>query len=168
MRRKKKSVALLMQLMLLSWIVLGCDVSAQSNVDFFTETSSIDLSEETVNQVALGDSEVKVEVAFGQPEKIVEADNAQSKQYIYDGIVVTINEGYVRRYVIDDTYPTGQGVRMGDHKTSVINNYGEHYYERIETGAEIVGYFDKRNQINVEFAFNADQLIGVTTSQYDR
>ena len=58
----------------------------------------------------------------------------------------------VQRYMIStDMFHTAKGIRIGSSKAEVIDKYGDSYYTRKETGVYIMGYFDKENEMSIEF-----------------
>ena len=48
---------------------------------------------------------------------------------------------------------------MGDTKENVIQAYGENFYERVESGLDTIGYFDKENMINLEIGFKENKIV---------
>ena len=46
----------------------------------------------------------------------------------------------------------------------VIQAYGGNYYEREDSGARIIGYFDKTQKVNMEFSFN-ETIEGIIVSK---
>lgn len=58
--------------------------------------------------------------------------------------------------IFKEKYITQKGIKLGSSKKEVIDVYGENYYEREDTGEEIIGYFDKTKKVNIEFAFRDD------------
>ncbi|MGR9522437.1 hypothetical protein ACSS31_01230 [Priestia megaterium] len=53
-----------------------------------------------------------------------------------------------------------KGIHTGDSKKDVIRAYGENYYERKDTGATIIGYFDKTHKLNIEFSLDDNSKVG--------
>ncbi|WP_367041387.1 hypothetical protein [Priestia megaterium] len=72
-----------------------------------------------------------------------------------------IVDNKVSRYdLISSKYSTEKGIHTGDSKKDVIRAYGENYYEREDTGATIVGYFDKNHKLNIEFSLDDKDKVG--------
>ncbi len=61
-------------------------------------------------------------------------------------------------------YTLSKGITIGNSKTDVMNAYGKNYYERTDTGANIIGYFDKVNNINIEFGMSDNKVNGIIVS----
>ncbi|MEG9296869.1 hypothetical protein V6B33_10420 [Mangrovibacillus sp. Mu-81] len=66
----------------------------------------------------------------------------------------------VFRYFFSEDHRTSKGITVGDSPVKVIESYGPNYYERTETGTEIIGYLDKKNGISIEFSCHENNLAG--------
>ena len=74
--------------------------------------------------------------------------------------------GEVKRYFITSgKYSTGKGISEGSSKKDVIKAYGENFYERTDSGATIMGYFDKENKINIELGMSNDKVDGIIVAE---
>ncbi|MGB3569862.1 MAG: hypothetical protein WBA30_22265 [Priestia megaterium] len=62
--------------------------------------------------------------------------------------------------MISSKYGTEKGIHTSDSKKDVIRVYGENYYEREDTGATIIGYFDKNHKLNIEFSLDDKDKVG--------
>ena len=138
-------------------VLTGCDPFAKSKMEFYNSTESINLSEENVNSITLNSTVNDVTEAFGKPIKVNIVTNPQSKYLVYDGIEFGMIEDKVIRYYFNNNYQTAKGISVGDTKEIVIQAYGENFYERVESGLNTIGYFDKEHRINLEFGFKENK-----------
>lgn len=142
-------------------ISTGCDPSSKDKMEYYDNTKGIDLSDENVNSISLNSNENDVLNAFGKPTEITETTNPISKHLAYNGIEFEVIEDKVIRYFFKEKYQTSKRITVGDTKKEVVKTYSENYYERNDTGSEIIGYFDKDNMINIEFTFEKNKVEGV-------
>ncbi len=139
--------------------LMGCDPFTKNKSDFYNNTESINLSEENVNSITLNSTENDVIGAFGKPIEVKNGTNPKSKYLIYEGIEFEMIEDKVNRYYFNNNYQTARGITVGDTKESVIQAYGENFYERVESGLNTIGYFDKENMTNLEIGFKDNKTV---------
>lgn len=151
-------------LLILIISLTGCGTT--DKMEFYDDTKSTTLSEE-VNSISLDSQEAKVRQTFGKPDSVREVENNDSNYLVYDDIEFQItNDKVVRYFYTNNKYKTKKGMELGSSKEDVIHAYGENYYVREDTGTEIIGYFDKRKKVNIEFGFSED-LDSVMVSKID-
>ncbi|MCG7344546.1 hypothetical protein MHZ92_10395 [Sporosarcina sp. ACRSL] len=156
MKSKTKFGTLIFSLFMLLFVI-GCDPFAKSKTDFYNSTESINLSEENVSSIKINSTTNDVTGTFGKPVKVNIETNPTSKYLIYEGIEFGIMEDKVFRYYFNNNYQTAKGITVSDTKEDVIQAYGEDFYERVESGLDIIGYFDKENMINLEIGFEENK-----------
>lgn len=160
----RKFTGILSLVIIFSAILNGC--GTVDNLEFYDDTESTSLSEE-VNTISIGSKEDRLRQVFGEPISVEKPDESNSKYLEYDDIEFEIKDGEVVRYFYSNKkYITQKGIKLGSSKEDVIDVYGENYYEREDTGTEIIGYFDKTKKVNIEFAFS-DDLDLVMVSKID-
>ncbi|MFJ7848624.1 hypothetical protein ACIQZM_00710 [Peribacillus sp. NPDC097206] len=158
-----------LSILLLSIIVLsGCGTT--NKMDFYENTDSTSLSEE-VNTISLNSTEDKIKEVLGEPDFVEEVEKSKSTYLIYgkdrdnSDIEFQIVNGQVASYFFsNNTYKTSKKITKGSSKEDVIQEYGENYYERDDSGAKIMGYFDKNQKVNMEFSFN-ETIEGIIISK---
>lgn len=158
-----------LSILLLSIIVLsGCGTT--NKMDFYENTDSTSLSEE-VNTISLNSTEDKIKEILGEPDFVEEVEKSKSTYLIYgkdrdnSDIEFQIVNGQVASYFFSsNTYKTSKKITKGSSKEDVIQEYGENYYERDDSGAKIMGYFDKNQKVNMEFSFN-ETIEGIIISK---
>ncbi|MFJ7677125.1 hypothetical protein ACIQXQ_03660 [Peribacillus sp. NPDC097198] len=158
-----------LSILLLSIIVLsGCGTT--NKMDFYENTDSTSLSEE-VNTISLNSTEDKIKEILGEPDFVEEVEKSKSTYLIYgkdrdnSDIEFQIVNGQVASYFFsNNTYKTSKKITKGSSKEDVIQEYGENYYERDDSGAKIMGYFDKNQKVNMEFSFN-ETIEGIIISK---
>ncbi|MFG6115447.1 hypothetical protein ACGTN9_09675 [Halobacillus sp. MO56] len=144
-------------------LLTGC--TSKDKMDFYDQIYSSDLTAEGIQEVSLGASEQKLGEIFGTPEKVEEVDTPPSRHYVYDNLEFKVEGGSVTGYILShERYATARNVTIGDTKEHIIEAYGKNYYERTDTGAAIIGYFDKQLERNIEFTFNEEVLTGIMVS----
>lgn len=158
---KKIRVGLLFLSTFLLLLTIGCDPSSKDKMEFYDSTKSTGLSNENVESISLNSKEMEVTDVFGEPKEIREIKNPPSKYLAYDEIEFGIIDEKVTIYFFNDNYSSSRGTKTGDSKEKVIETYGEDYYERTDTGLEIIGYFDKEEMINIEFSFLDNKVNGI-------
>ena len=139
--------------------LMGCDPFAKSKTEFYNSAESINLSEENINSITLNSTENDVIGAFGKPVEVSDDTNPKSKYLTYNGIEFGIIEDKVNRYYFNNNYQTAKGITVGDTKENVIQAYGENFYERVESGLDTIGYFDKENMISLEIGFKENKIV---------
>ncbi|WP_407406235.1 hypothetical protein, partial [Peribacillus sp.] len=142
-----------LSILLLSIIVL-CGCGTTNKMDFYENTDSTSLSEE-VNTISLNSTEDKIKEVLGEPDFVEEVEKSKSTYLIYgkdrdnSDIEFQIVNGQVASYFFsNNTYKTSKKITKGSSKEDVIQEYGENYYERDDSGAKIMGYFDKNQKVN--------------------
>lgn len=156
-----------MSLLLFSLFLSGC--GTKNKMDFYKETESTDLSNEAIETVSIGSNEKEVLSEFGEPDFLEEEKESKSTHLIYGkDLEFKIVEGIVERYlIINKKYQTEKRINTGSSKEDVIDAYGDNYYERTDTGADVIGYFDKNNKINIEFSLDSN-VVGILVSDISR
>ncbi|MFG6120168.1 hypothetical protein [Thalassobacillus sp. B23F22_16] len=144
-------------------LLAGC--AHNNKMDFYDKTNSSNLSEENIQEISLGFPEQKLLETFGTPKEVETVDNPPSRHFIYENIEFQLEEGSISGYILThERYATARNVTIGDTKEDVIETYGKNYYERSDTGATVIGYFDKRRNQNIEFAYDEEVLEGIMVS----
>ncbi|RAS71679.1 hypothetical protein [Priestia endophytica] len=166
---KGKFILLILSSLLVA-ILFGC--GTVDKMEFYDDTKSTELSEE-VNGISLDATEDKVKEVLGKPDFIEKSEDKMFNNLIYGRdkekpeIELQISDGKLNRYFFySDKYSATKGITKGDPKKEIIKKYGESYYQRNETGLKIIGYFDKKRKINIEFSL-ADHVEGIMVSKID-
>jgi hypothetical protein len=141
-------------------LMTGYELSANDKYDFYANVESIYLAGETVNSISLSSKKEDVLKRFGHPEKTHEISRPKTTYLVYKDIEFGLKNNEVFRYFFSENYSTFRGITAGDPSEKVIETYGPNYYERTDTGAEIIGYFDKQHNINLEFSFYENKVTG--------
>jgi hypothetical protein len=141
-------------------LMTGYELSSNDKYDFYANVESTDLSEETVDSISLSSEKEVVLKRFGHPEKTHEISKPKTTYLIYKDIEFGLKNNKVFRYFFIENHSTFRGITAGDPSEKVIKTYGPNYYERTDTGADIIGYFDKQHNINIEFSFYENKVIG--------
>ncbi|SEQ78769.1 hypothetical protein [Piscibacillus halophilus] len=149
-------------------ILVGCDPLEKDIMNFYQSTESIDLSQENINSISISSNKNDILEAFGIPNQVEEVENPKSQYLIYDGIEFGLIEEKVNRYYIQENYETTKGIVIGDSKDRVIKEYGQNYYERVESNIETLGYFDKDHMINIEFGIHENKVVAVIVEKIDK
>ena len=145
----------------------GCDPMSKSKMEFYNSTESINLSEENINSIKINSTTNDVTGILGKPDKVNIGANPTSKYLIYEEIEFGIIEDKVFRYHFNNNYQTSKGITVSDTKEDVIQAYGEDFYERVESGLDIIGYFDKINMINLELGFKENKTVLLTIEKVE-
>lgn len=155
-------------LSLILLIAVGCDPSSTPRDDYYATTKSTDLSEENIKQIHIGSDKFNVTKVFGKPTSIEVVSQPKSEYYAYgeskdnSGIEFKLINNKVESYLLySSKYKTVKGVAVGSSKKDVLSSYGENYYKRNDTGEKVFGYFDKNNNINIEFDIRNNEVIGI-------
>ncbi len=156
------------------FIFTGC--GTVNKMEFYENTKSTNLVEE-VNKISINSSESSIREVFGEPDQIEKPDKLDKSQItkstylIYgikshkDNISFELIDGKVVRYFYSsEDYKTSKGIIIGNTKKAIIQAYGKNYYEREDTGNNVIGYFDKTQKINIEFSLSK-VLEGVIVSK---
>lgn len=137
----------------------------------FCITKSINLSEENIEGIYLGDSidDYKIKNKYG---KSLTPGNDNTKYNYYnltDGIEIATNKDdskIIRVIITDKNIKTSKGIHVGDNKNQIIKSYGKNYYKRVEQGADVIGYVDKDKQWSLEFWLFENNVIGMFRLDY--
>ena len=171
-REKNRVKFQLLSFFLFVLLLVGCDPSAKDKMEFYDTALSIHLSDEKMESASINSRENEVKAVFGKPDFIDEIEKPKSTYYIYgknetnDDIDFLFVNGEVKRYFISSgKYSTSKGISEGSSKKDVIKAYGENFYERTDSGATIIGYFDKENKVNIEFGMSNDKVDGIIVTE---
>lgn len=154
-------------------LILLVSCGSVNKMNFYEQISSTELDEE-VNTIKIGSSELEVKEAFGEPDSTVEIENGRQLIYgdsINSNIEFQIEKDIVQRYFFsDEQYNINKNVAIGSTRQDVITEYGENYYTRDDSGAKVLGYFDKDKGINIEFSLELDKakIIGIEVSKINK
>jgi hypothetical protein len=139
-----------------------------NKMEYYDEVSSTSLTHEALGGIPLHSKESEVMNSFGEPDLTRESEENNIHYLIYgkgenkDNIEFKIQDQLVERINLSTgQYTTNKQVKVGDGKKKVIEAYGENFYEREDTGAEILGYFDKEGKINLEFTLADSKVAGI-------
>ncbi|MEW4272587.1 hypothetical protein [Priestia megaterium] len=149
-------------------LVASCDPSSTPKEKYYSSTKSTNLESENVKSVSIGSSKYEVASCLKKKPKFIEiTEQPPYTTYIYGkstekyDVEFKIVDNQVSRYdLISNKYATEKGIHTGDSKQSVVRAYGKNYYEREDTGATIIGYFDKTHKLNIEFSLDDNSKIG--------
>ena len=126
-------------------ILIGCEPLAKETMDFYDSTESIDLSGENINSISINSYENDVIKTFGKPTEVEVIEDPKSKYLSYDGVEFGFVDDKVIRLFIRRThenskiYETAKEIKIGDTREQIIKEYGENYYERVESGLDTLG-----------------------------
>ncbi|MFS0903741.1 hypothetical protein AB3N02_11830 [Priestia aryabhattai] len=143
-------------------VLASCDPSSTPKEKYYSSTKSTNLESENVKSVSIGSSKYDVASRLKRKPKFIEVvEKPPYTIYIYGestekyDVEFQIVDNKVSRYdLLSSKYGTEKGIHTGDSKQDVIGAYGENYYEREDTGATIIGYFDKAHKLNIEFSLD--------------
>ncbi|AEN90469.1 MULTISPECIES: hypothetical protein [Priestia] len=149
-------------------LLASCDPSSTPKEKYYSSTKSINLQLENVKSVSIGSAKYDVASFLKKKPKFIEVtEKPPYTTYIYGestekyDVEFKIVANKVSRYdFISNKYGTEKGIHTGDSKKDVIMAYGENYYEREDTGATIIGYFDKTHKLNIEFSLDDKDKVG--------
>ncbi|WP_209368727.1 hypothetical protein [Priestia megaterium] len=149
-------------------LLASCDPSSPPKEKYYSSTKSTNLQLENVKSVSIGSSKYDVAIGLKKKPKFIEVtEKPPYTTYIYGestekyDVEFKIVDNKVSRYdFISSKYGTEKGIHTGDSKKDVIRAYGENYYEREDTGATIIGYFDKTHKLNIEFSLDDNSKVG--------
>ena len=147
--------------------LIGCDAFSESKTEFYNSTESINLSEENISSIKIKSTTNDITGTFGKPVKVNIVTNPTSKHLIYEGIEFGIIDDKVFRYYFNNYYQTSKGITMSNTKEDVIQAYGKDFYERVESGLDTIGYFDKVNMINLEIGFKENKAVLITIEKVE-
>jgi hypothetical protein len=149
-------------------LLASCDPSSTPKEKYYSSTKSTNLQLENVKSVSIGSSKYDVASCLKKKPKFIEVtEQPPYTTYIYGestekyDVEFKIVNNKVSRYdLLSNKYGTEKGIHTGDSKKDVIRAYGENYYEREDTGATIIGYFDKTHKLNIEFSLDDKDEVG--------
>lgn len=146
--------------------ISGCGTT--DKMKYYNKTASTNLSE-NINTISVDTAEKVVRKTLGNPISVDSTNQSSDWKYGEDkkhiDLEFRIMNGKVNRYFFSsNNYKTTKGITIGSSKGDVIQKYGKNYFEREDTGAKIIGYFDKAKKVNIEFAFDKT-LIGIMVSK---
>ncbi|MFQ3544480.1 hypothetical protein Q7A53_10345 [Halobacillus rhizosphaerae] len=144
----------------------GCDTD--NNDD---EVESTNLADVKVQGIQLGSSRDELIHAFGKPDFVEKIKQPKSTYYIYGetsesyDIDFKVVDDQVKRYFMTkDIFENTYSHLIGQKKADVLRQVGDHYYERQDTGADVMGYSDKEHNRNIEFIFEGNVVLGILVS----
>ncbi|QAS51163.1 hypothetical protein [Halobacillus litoralis] len=142
-------------------VLFSCDPTTKDKMEFYQQTKSIDLSSEMIDSISIHSDKDTILATFGKPDNIEEISTPKSQYLSYDGFEFGLMESHVFRYYFNSNHQTTRKIKDGDTKEKVIEEYGRNYYEREESGLHMMGYFDKENEMNIEFGFQGNRVTAV-------
>ncbi|MET3193913.1 hypothetical protein [Gottfriedia sp. OAE603] len=161
----KKTTIYILITLLFSVLLIKSFISLITERNYMEDIESTNLSDEKIDNVRIhddinGESFVK---KFGKP--LERDDNDEFDYYHWSNGFVTAsiikgdNKGKIVRLIIGSIneqqntpqLQTSRGIKLGDSMKDIISVYGEHYYNRVEQGCNIIGYVDKNNRLILEF-----------------
>ncbi|MFV5316744.1 hypothetical protein [Priestia megaterium] len=149
-------------------LLASCDPSSTPKEKYYSSTKATNLELENVQSVSIGSSKYDVASCLRKKPKFIEVtEQPPYTTYIYGKSTETydvefkIVDNKVSSYdLLSSKYGTEKGIHTSDSKKDVIRAYGENYYEREDTGATIIGYFDKNHKLNIEFSLDDKDEVG--------
>ncbi|MEB2290538.1 hypothetical protein [Priestia megaterium] len=149
-------------------LLASCDPSSTPKEKYYSSTKTTNLELENVKSVSVGSSKYDVASYLRKKPKFIEVtEQPPYTTYVYGkstekyDVEFKIVDNKVSRYdLISSKYGSEKGIHTGDSKKDVIRAYGENYYEREDTGATIIGYFDKNYKLNIEFSLDDKDKVG--------
>ncbi|PVE75002.1 hypothetical protein [Priestia megaterium] len=149
-------------------LLASCNPSSTPKEKYYSSTKTTNLELENVKSASVGSSKYDVASCLRKKPKFIEVtEQPPYTTYIYGkstekyDVEFEIVDNKVSRYdLISSKYSTEKGIHTGDSKKDVIRAYGENYYEREDTGATIIGYFDKNHKLNIEFSLDDKDKVG--------
>ncbi|SDM68040.1 hypothetical protein [Sediminibacillus halophilus] len=151
-------------------LIGGC--GSKERMDFYEETKSTDLSEVTINTLTLNAKDTQVKEALGELDFTETVEEPPSTYYIYGedekfyDLDIRLVDGKAKRYFLAKNIDSDLGDLIGRSEQAVLQAFGDDYYERVDTGTDVIGYFDKPNQINIEFIVN-ETVTGIILSEIE-
>jgi outer membrane protein assembly factor BamE (lipoprotein component of BamABCDE complex) len=147
--------------------LVACDPSKTTVDKYYDNIESTDLSSENINSIYIGSSIDQVKEVMGDPFEKKEVNKPKETYYIYGGsessdeftVSMKLDDGVVTSYYFCTGHvKTAKGIVIGDNIENIVYKYGEHYYERNDDGMDILGYFDKENDLSIEFQMRKDKV----------
>ena len=152
-------------------LIFVCLLGGCGTDNNYDEVESTNLADVKVQGIQLGSSRDELIHAFGKPDFVEKIEQPKSIYYIYGetsesyDIDFRVVDNQVQRYFFTkDKFENSYSHLIGQSKEDVLNVLGDHYYERKDTGADVIGYFDKQNRWNIEFTFEENDVVGVLVS----
>ncbi|MED3981413.1 hypothetical protein [Priestia megaterium] len=154
--------------LLILLLLASCDPSSTPKEKYYSSTKATNLELENVQSVSIGSSKYDVASCLRKKPKFIEVtEQPPYTTYIYGKSTETYDvefkvvDNKVSSYdLLSSKYGTEKGIHTRDSKKDVIRVYGENYYEREDTGATIIGYFDKNHKLNIEFSLDDKDKVG--------
>ncbi|QTM98268.1 hypothetical protein ERJ70_02410 [Sediminibacillus dalangtanensis] len=160
-------------LALVSCTILICGCESNEVMDYYEETKSTDLSEIAINTLTLNDTDTQVKEVLGEPDFTETVEQPPSTYYLYGDdeqvydLDVRLVDGKVKRFFLSkNNFSSGIGDLIGKPEQAVYKLFGDDYYERTDTGTDVIGYFDKPNKINMEFTVD-ETVTGIIVSEIE-
>ncbi|MED3881880.1 hypothetical protein [Priestia megaterium] len=149
-------------------LLASCDPSSTPKEKYYSSTKATNLELENVQSVSIGSSKYDVASCLRKKPKFIEVtEQPPYTTYIYGKSTETYDvefkvvDNKVSSYdLLSSKYGTEKGIHTRDSKKDVIRVCGENYYEREDTGATIIGYFDKNHKLNIEFSLDDKDKVG--------
>jgi len=131
---------------LLLCLVIGC-----SRQDSFKSVDNTDLSSESIANIRLDqiiDEDFKNR--FGE---LKDLHNAVYDYYeLNNGIEIASKNNKIIRIILStNEYKTIKGITIGNEIDDIMDLYGREFYQREEQGTKIIGYYDKKSNVTIEF-----------------
>ncbi len=143
------------------FIITGCFNTSQSLIpeitEYYATYNSIDLKPGTLFNnvlITLGDyNDIRVEPSS--------KDNSEANIYSYDDFEIetyveeTVEKIYLIR-ITSSSFPTNEGIKIGDSKSQMISIYGNNY-----TNIEDEIFIYNISNTNISFTIENDIIIGI-------
>lgn len=173
LRKVLKLISFSSLLLMVIGMSTACDLSSENKSSFYESTNSTSLGDEDIQSIALNSTETDVFNVFGEPDFKDEVESPKSMHYIYgkeqsrfDVDFLLMNDKVTRYHIGSTKYKTIRNITLNSPKEDIISAYGKNFYTRSDTGAEVIGYFDKVNDTNLEFGFSKNKVITIIYSYY--
>ncbi|NOU68818.1 hypothetical protein GC096_32875 [Paenibacillus sp. LMG 31461] len=120
----------------------------------YYSTKSSDLTNEQISGISLNQSMRSKDFIdrFGEGKDL---NNALFDYYkLNNGITIATEKNddkIIRIGTHSSEFETKNGLKVGSYKNTIIEQYGEDYFERFEQGSNIIGYIDKKSKATIEF-----------------
>ncbi len=144
-------------------LLFGC---SKEKMDYLDETKSTKISSFDIENTYLNSSSNDIIKSLGDPDYIEEVESSPEKYYIYgpkedksDLEIGVSNEKISCFLLFTNEYEFNNDTIINQSKDEIVSRYGSNYYLREDTGSNILGYFDKENNYNLEFYLNAEDNV---------
>ncbi len=152
-------------------LIGGC--GSKEKMDFYEQTKSTDLSDVTIDTLTLNAKETQVKEVLGEPDFTETVEEPPSTYYIYGedeklyDLDIRLVDGKAKRYFLaKNTVHSDLGDLIGKSEQAVFQAFGDDYYKRMDTGTNVIGYFDKQSKINMEFTVD-ETVTGIILSEVE-